>query len=62
MNIGVYDQVMGALVPRNEGVPLADYDLVAVWTLHPIQLAYMAKFGVPCFPETKASLCQIVIF
>ena len=87
MNIGVDSQVWGALVPRNEGVPLADDELMAVWTLHPMYqqyrlpgskgylvhacyipfvvesiLAYMAKFGVPCFPETKASLCQIVIF
>ena len=30
MNIGVYDQVCGALVPWNEGVPLADYDFMAV--------------------------------
>ena len=76
-----------ALVPRIEGVPLADYDFMAVWSLHPMYqqyrlpgstgylvhtcnipsavewiLAYMAKFGVPWFPETKASLWQIVIF
>ena len=86
MNIGVYGQVWDALVPRNEGVPLADYDFMAVWSLHPIYqqcrlpeskgylvhtcyipsvvewiLAYMAKFGVPWFPETKTSLWQIVI-
>ena len=86
MNIGVYDQVWGSLVPRNEGVSLADCDFMAVWTLHPTYqqywltgstgylvhtcykpsavewiLAYMAKFGVPWFPETKASLWQIVI-
>ena len=30
MNSGVYGQVLGALVPRNEGVPLADYDFMAV--------------------------------
>ena len=34
MNSGVYGQVWGALVPRNEGVPLADYDFMAVQTLH----------------------------
>ena len=86
MNIGVYGQVWGALVPRNEGVPLADYEFMVVWTLHPMYqkyrlpgsksylehtcyipsvmewiLAYMAKFGMPWFPETKASLRQIVI-
>ena len=86
MNIGEYDQVWGALVPRNEGVPLAVYEFMAVWTLHPMYqqyrlpgsksylehtcyipsvmewiLAYMAKFGMPWFPETKASLRQIVI-
>ena len=86
INIDVSGQVWGALVPRNECVPLADYDFMAVWTLHPMYqqyrlpgskgylihtcyipslvewiLAYMAKFGVPCFPETKASLWQIVI-
>ena len=87
MNIGVYDQVWGALVPRNEGVPLADYDFMAVFTLHSMYqqyrlhgskgylvhtcykpsvvewiMAYMAKFGVPWFPETKASLWQIMIW
>ena len=87
MNIGVYDQVWGSLVPRKEGVPLADCDFMAVWTLHPTYqqyrlpgstgylvhtcyipsavewiLANMAKFGVPLFPETKASLWQIVLF
>ena len=30
MNSGVYDQVWGALVPRNAGIPLADYDFMAV--------------------------------
>ena len=34
MNSGVYDQVYGALVPRNEGVPLADYDFMAAYALH----------------------------
>ena len=34
MNSGVYGKVWGALVPRNEGVPLADYDFMAVQTLH----------------------------
>ena len=34
MNSGVYAQVLGALVPRNGGVPLVDYDFMAVWTLH----------------------------
>ena len=27
---GVYGQIWGALVPENEGVPLADYDFMAV--------------------------------
>ena len=83
MNICVYGQVWGALVPKNEGVPLADYHFMAVWTLPPRYqqywlpgpkgylvhtcyipsvlewiLAYMAKFGVPWFPETKASFWQ----
>ena len=40
MNIGVYDQVWGSLVPRNEGVPLADCDFMAVWTLHPTYQQY----------------------
>ena len=30
MTSGVFGQVCGALVPRNEGVPLADYDFMAV--------------------------------
>ena len=81
MNSDVYGQVWGALVPGNEGVPLADYHFMAVYTLHCMYLqyqlpgkkgylvhtgyissvvewivAYMAKFGVPWFPETRASL------
>ena len=40
MNIGVYGQVWDALVPRNEGVPLADYEFIAVWTLHPMYQQY----------------------
>ena len=83
---GVWGQVWGTFVPRNEGVPLADYDLTAVWTLgcmhqqyrfpgskgylvHTVCIpsavewivAYIAKFGVPWFHETKASLWQIMI-
>ena len=86
MNSGVNGKVLGALVPRNEGVPLADYDFTAVWTLHCMYqpfwiprskgylvhtgytpsvvewiVAYMTNFGVPWFPETKASLWQIMI-
>ena len=34
MNNGVYDQGYGALVPRNEGVPLEDYDFMAAYALH----------------------------
>ena len=49
MNIGVYGQVWGALVPRNEGVPLAEGDFKALWTLHTM------------YNETKAFLWQIVI-
>ena len=30
MNSGIYGQIWGALVPRREGVPLADYELVTV--------------------------------
>ena len=33
-NSGIYGQVWGTLVLRNEGVPLADYHFTAVWTLH----------------------------
>ena len=40
MNIGVYGQVWGALVPRNEGVPLADCDFMAFWSLHPMYQQY----------------------
>ena len=86
MNIDIYGLVWGALVPRNEGVPLADCDFIAFRTLQPMDqqyrlpgskgylvhtcyipsivewiLAYMDKFGVPWFPETKASLWQIMI-
>ena len=86
MNSGVSDKVWGALVPRNPRVPLADYNVMAVYTLHFMYqqyrlpgskgylvhtgyipsavewvVAYMSKFGVPWFPETKASLCQIMI-
>ena len=86
MNIGIYGLVWGALVPRNEGVPVADCEFIAFRILHPMCqqyrlpgskgylvhtcyipsvvewiLAYMARFGVPWFPETKASLWQIVI-
>ena len=85
-NSGVYGKVLGALVPRNARVPLADYNIMAVYTLHCTYqryrlpgskgylvhtgyipsgvewvVAYMAKFGVPWFPETKASLWQIMI-
>ena len=85
-NSGVCGQVWGILVPRNEGVPLADYDFMAIWTLHCMCQQYrfpgskgylvhtgyipfgvewivanMTKFGVPWFPETKASLWQIMI-
>ena len=34
INSGVYGQVWGALVPRDKRVPLADYDFMAVSTLH----------------------------
>ena len=86
MNCDVYGQVWGALVPRNEGVPLADDVFMAVQTLHSTYqqyrlpgskidlvhtgyipsvvewiVAYKAKFGAPSFPETKASLWQIII-
>ena len=87
MNSARYGHIWGALVPRNEGAPLADYDVLAVQTLHSMcqqyrlpgskgylvligyipsvvewLVAYMAKFGVPWFPETKASLWQIMIY
>ena len=39
-NIGVYGQVWGSLVPRNEGDSLADCDFMAVWTLHPTYQPY----------------------
>ena len=82
-----YGLVWDAVVPTNEGVPVADYDLMAVWTLYcmyqpywvcgskgylvhiahipfaAVELieAYMAKFGVPSFQQTRASLWQIMI-
>ena len=40
MNSGVYGQVWGALIPRKEGVPLADYDFMAVYTLHSMYQQY----------------------
>ena len=86
MNSGVYFQVWGALVPRNESVPLAYCDFMTILTLHCMYqqyrlpgskgylvhtgyipsvvewiVAYMAKFGVSWFPETKAYLWHIVI-
>ena len=81
MNSGVYGQVWGTLIPGNVGVPVADYEFMAVQNLHCMYqqyrlpwskgylvhtgykpsvvewiLLYMAKLGVPWFPETKASL------
>ena len=43
MNIGVYDQVWGTLVPRNEGVPLADYDFMAAYD----PALYVAAISAP---------------
>ena len=67
---------LGALFPTNEGVPVENYDFIAVWTLYcvyqpywvcrskvylvhkahippavELKIAYMAKFGVPSFPQ-----------
>ena len=81
-----YGLVWDAVVPTNEGVPVADYDLMAVWTLYCMyqpywvcgsrgylvhiahipfaiewKIAHMAKFGVPSFRQTRASLWQIMI-
>ena len=78
--------VWDAVVPTNEGVPQADDDLMAAWTLYFMyqpywvcgsksylvhkthitpavewKIAYMAKFGVPSFPQLRASLWQVRI-
>ena len=77
----VYGLVWDAFVPTNEGVPMADYNFMVVWSLYcmyqqywvfgskgylvhkahippavELKVAYMAKFGVPLFPQTTASL------
>ena len=82
----IYGLVWDAVVPTNEGVLVADYDLMAVWTLYcmyqpywvcgskgylvhiahipfavELKVAYMAKFGVPSFRQRRASLWQIMI-
>ena len=82
-----YGLVWDAVVPTNEGVPVAGYDCMAVWTLYcmyqpywicgskgylvhkahippvvELKVAYMAKFGIPSFPQTRASPWQIKIF
>ena len=82
----VYGLVWDAVVPTNEGFPVADYDFMPVQTLYcmyrpywicwskgylihkthipsvvELKVAYMAKFGVPSFPQTRASLWQIRI-
>ena len=59
MNSGVYGRVSGDKVPRNEGVPLADYDFMAVLTLHcmyqqyrlPGSKGYLVHTG--CIPSFK---------
>ena len=55
MNIGIYGQDWGVLVPRNEGVPLADYDYMAVWTLHPMYQQY----GLPGSKSYLVHTCYI---
>ena len=82
----VYGLVWDAVVPTNEGLPVADYDFMAVQTLYcmyrlywicgskghlihkanippavELKVAYMAKCGQPSFPQTRASLWQIMI-
>ena len=82
----VYGLVWDAVVPTNEGVPVAGYDFMAVWTLYcmyqpywvcgskgylvhkahippavELKVAYMVKFGIPSFPQTRASPWQIMI-
>ena len=77
----VYGLVWDAFVPTNEGVPMADYNFMVVWSLYcmyqqywvfrskgylvhkahlppavELQVACMAKFGVPFFPQMTASL------
>ena len=81
----VYGLVWDDVLPTNEGVPVADYDLMAVRTLYcmhqpywacgskgylvhkahispaaELKEAYMAMFGVPSFPQSRASLWQIM--
>ena len=82
----IYGLLWDAVVPTNEGPPVADYDLMAAWTLYcmyqsylvcgskgylvhkahispavELKEAYMAKFRVPSFPQSRASLWQIMI-
>ena len=49
MNSGVYGQVWGALVRRNEDIPLAYYDFVAGSTLH-------CMYQQHCLPGSKGYL------
>ena len=82
----VYGLVSDAVVPTNKVVPVADDDFMAVWALYWMyqpywvcgskgylvrtthiptaiewKIAYMAKFGVPSFPQSRASMWQIMI-
>ena len=81
-----YGLVWDAVVPTNEGDPVAGYYCMAVWILYctyqpywvcgskgylvhkahmpPVvewKTTYMAKFLVPLFPHSRASLWQIMI-
>ena len=82
----VYGLVSDAVVPTNKVVPVADYDFMAVWAMYWMyqpywvcgskgylvhtthippaiewKIAHLAKFGVPSFPQSRASLWQIMI-
>ena len=41
----VYGQVWDAVVPTNEGIPVADSDFMAVWTMCCIYQPYIRSVG-----------------
>ena len=47
----IYCQVWGTLVPTIEGVP------AVMW-----KIKFIAKFGVPLFPQSRVQLWQIMLF
>ena len=82
----VHDLFWDAVIPTNEGVPVADSDFIVAWALYCLYQPYwvcgckgyfvhkahiptavelkescMAMFGVPSFPQSRASPWQIMI-